>query len=434
MSTNRLFFNPLPLLWYVRTIYLNAGRMVHFGANRSNDEESTYAAGMAIVVESNQIMAISPSTEVVDEYGLHGQGASASIDGIHVHDLGGQAVVPGLVDGHTHLLWSGDRSQEVAWRQEGKTYAEIASMGGGIRSTVQSTRSATEDDLFATGYARLRSALRTGTTHMEAKSGYGLSTDSELKLLNVMNRLNTIEHTPSIDPTWMGAHDTPAETTREHYVESLLSEQLPAVVEQGIARSADVFCEPGWFTVEESEDLLKASKSAGLHLRMHVDEFVDGGGGELACSLGVDTADHAYHTPNDVRLSMKQAGVNTGFLPGTPYAMGDSWPDMEWVIEHQLPFTLATDFNPNCQTLSLPFMCSLMVQRCNVHPLKAIEAVTASAAKTTPHPSGLAHGVIAEGAVANFNIVDGPHWEAMCLRPSGSPFSGTVLGGNFITH
>ena len=408
--------------------------MVHFDTSRPLDEEATLAAGMAIVVEGNEIQSIQPSQDIIDEFGLGVQGTSASIEGIHVHDLSGQAVVPGLVDGHTHLLWSGDRSQEVAWRQEGKTYAEIASMGGGIRSTVQCTRSALDEDLFALGYARLRSALRTGTTHMEAKSGYGLSTESELKLLNVMDRLNTIEHTPSIDPTWMGAHDVPSDTTHEVYVEALISEQLPAVIDQGIARSADVFCEPGWFSVEESEDLLKASKSAGLRLRMHVDEFVDGGGGELACSLGVDTADHAYHTPNEVRLSMKQSGVNTGFLPGTPYAMGDSWPDMEWVVGNQLPFTLATDFNPNCQTLSLPFMCSLMVQRCNVHPLKAIEAVTASAAKTTPHPSGLAHGVIAEGAVANFNIVDGPHWEAMCLRPSASPFSATVLDGNFIAH
>ena len=149
--TNRLFFNPLPLLWYVRTIYLNAGRMVHFDTSRPMDEESTLAAGMAIVVEGNEIQSIHPSQDIIDEFGLGAQGTSAPIEGIHVHDLGGQAVVPGLVDGHTHLLWSGDRSQEVAWRQEGKTYAEIASMGGGIRSTVQSTRSATEDDLFTSG-------------------------------------------------------------------------------------------------------------------------------------------------------------------------------------------------------------------------------------------------------------------------------------------
>lgn len=408
--------------------------MVHFDPSKTDDEELTYGEGMAIIVEGGRITSIQSSHSVADEYGLQHGESTPSIEEIRIHDLGGQAVVPGLVDGHTHLLWSGDRSREVAWRQEGKSYAEIASLGGGIRSTVSHTRSASEDDLLASGYARLRSALRTGTTHMEAKSGYGLSTESELKLLKVMGHLNTIEHTPSIDPTWMGAHDIPSDSSHEAYVESLLSEQLPAVVEQGIARSADVFCEPGWFTIEESEELLKASKSAGLNLRMHVDEFVDGGGGELACQLGVDTADHAYHTPEQVRLEMKRVGVNTGFLPGTPYAMGDSWPNMNWVVDQEVPFTLATDFNPNCQTLSLPFMCSLMVQRSQVHPLKAIEAVTVSAARTTPHPSGLPHGVIAEGAVANFNIVDGPNWEAMCLRPSGTPFAATVLGGQFLPH
>ena len=178
-------------------------------------------------------------------------------------------------------------------------------MGGGIRSTVAATRLAGDDELFALGYKRLREALRTGTTHLEAKSGYGLSTESELRLLQVASRLNGISHTPTIDSTWMGAHDTPPETPREAYVETLLSEQLPAVVEQGIARSADVFCEPGWFTVEESEDILRASRKAGLDLRMHVDEFVDGGGAELASALGVETADHAYHTPMEVRLDMK---------------------------------------------------------------------------------------------------------------------------------
>lgn len=408
--------------------------MVHFDPTIVNNEGSTFAEGKSIIVEAGVITSIQSSQSIIDEYGLQLDEISSSTGDVRIHDLRGRGVVPGLVDGHTHLLWSGDRSREVTWRQEGKSYADIASLGGGIRSTVNHTRAASEDDLFASGYARLRTALTTGTTHMEAKSGYGLSTESELKLLKVMGRLNSIDHTPSIDPTWMGAHDIPSDTSHEAYVETLLSEQLPAIVEQGIARSTDVFCEPGWFTIDESEDLLKASKSAGLNLRMHVDEFVDGGGGELACSLGVDTADHAYHTPEHVRLEMKRIGVNTGFLPGTPYAMGDPWPNMDWVVEHDVPFTLATDFNPNCQTLSLPLMCSLMVQRCQMHPLKAIEAVTASAARTTPHPSGLPHGVIAEGAVANFNIIDGPNWESMCLRPSGTPFAATVLAGQFIAH
>ncbi len=269
---------------------------------------------------------------------------------------------------------------------------------------------------------------------MEAKSGYGLSLEHELRLLEVADSLRTISHIPTLDLTWMGAHDVPKDSTKSEYVESLLSQQLPAVIEQGVARSADVFCEPGWFTLEDAEDILRASQDAGLATRMHIDEFADGGGGSLAAELGVATADHAYHTPLSSRLEMRDANVLTGFLPGTPYAMGDPWPDMTLVEEHEIPFTLATDFNPNCRTLSLPFMCSLLVQRCNLHPIEALKAVTVQAAKSTPHPSGHRHGQLMAGAVANLNIVDGPHWEAVALRPTGSPFKATVLNGRFIAH
>jgi imidazolonepropionase len=252
--------------------------------------------------------------------------------------------------------------------------------------------------------------------------------------LEIGSKLSSIKHVPSIDLTWMGAHDAPPGATIDAYVDDLLTEQLPAVVDQGLARSADVFCEPGWFSVEQSEELLRASRDAGLALRMHVDEFSDGGGGALAAELAVDTADHAYHTPLDVRLRMEEAGVMTGFLPGTPYSMGDAWPSMGRIEEKGITYSLATDFNPNCRTLSLPFMCSLMVQRCGVHPLNALRAVTVNSARTTPHPSGLVHGRIVEGGVANLNVIDGPHWEAFALRPTGSPFSATVLNGQFITH
>lgn len=418
----------------MRTIYLNAGTMVHFADATAPNEKPFYSPGKAIVIEGQVITKIQDSQEVIHEYTLPEDISQFQHDDVHVHDLHGQAIVPGLIDGHTHLLWAGDRSKEVAWRQEGKSYAQISEMGGGIGHTVSQTRTATPDHLLELGYLRLRDALRTGTTHLEAKTGYGLTTESELRLLEIAAKLNHIEHTPTIESTWMGAHDIPKEVHRDEYIESLHSEQLPAVLEQGLARSVDVFCEPGWFSVEESEDILRAGHQGGLAMRMHIDEFNDGGGGQLAAELGVETADHAYHTPVKTRISMKEAGVNTGFLPGTPYAMGDPWPDMAPLHEHQIPFTLASDFNPNCYTLSLPFMCSLMVQRCGLHPLAALAAVTVNAARATQHPSGLAQGQLVEGAVANFNIIDGPHWESMMLRPSSSPFSGTVLNGHYISQ
>ena len=389
---------------------------------------------MAIVVNGQTIESIKSSDELLAEWSLPEGDTGNSTTGPKVFDLGGQAIVPGLIDSHTHLLWAGDRSREVAWRREGKSYADIADLGGGIQHTVAQTRHASDDTLIQLGYQRLREALRTGTTHVEAKSGYGLTTESELRLLELTDRLNRMTHLPTVDATWMGAHDVPPGSTSQAYVESLITDQLPAVVEQGVARSADVFCEPGWFTVEQSEDVLVAARAGGLDLRMHVDEFADGGGGELAASLGVTTADHAYHTPMDARLRMNEAGVNAGFLPGTPYAMGDPWPDMNAIVDRKLTFTLASDFNPNCRTLSLPFMASLMVQRCGMHPLDALAAITVNAANITPHPSGSSHGTIVEGGAANFNIVDGPHWEAVALRPSTTPFSGTVLNGHYISH
>ena len=423
---------------FVPTLLVDAGPMVHFETTMSHpsnapNEESISAGGLAILIEDGLIANIQSSQAVREEYSYYGN-EPILLDDLNIQSLGGKAVIPGLIDSHSHLVWAGDRSQEVRWRQEGKTYTEISQMGGGISHTTSATRATTKDELYRLGYSRMRSALRSGTTHMEVKSGYGLDTETELKLIEVGHMLGEIQHLPTTDCTWLGAHDVPSHLSMDEYVEELLSQQLPAVAEQGLARSADVFCEPGWFSVEHSEVLLKESRASGLSLRMHIDEFSNGGGGDLAAELKVDTADHSYHTPMDTRLDMQQAGVITGFLPGTPYAMGDAWPSMNAMVEHGIDFTLATDFNPNCQTLSLPFMGSLMVQRCGMNPLDALFAVTAQAARSTPHPSGNLHGRLSVGAVANFNVLDSPHWESWALQPSHTPFHSTVLEGKVLIH
>ena len=424
----------------MRTVYVDAGPIAHLSGKGSlkghsmlDSEALVSPKGMGIVVQGNTIESISSSEELVDEYGLpHSEQPSDSE--VKIVSLNGNAIIPGLVDGHTHLLWAGDRSRELSWRHSGKSYKEISNMGGGIQDTVRSTASASDEDLVKLGYSRMRAALRTGTTHMEVKSGYGLTTDSELRLLDIASRLQSIEHLPSMDLTWLGAHDTPAGMSTEQYVEQILSEQLPKVVDQGHARSADVFCEPGWFTTEQSEDILKSSRDSGLELRMHIDEFVDGGGGELAAELGVTTADHAFHTNTDSRKKMDAAKVNTGFLPGTPYALGTQWPDFNTMIEEEFTWSIASDFNPNCKMLSLSFMGSLLSQRCSVHPLASLVAATRNPAETTPHSSGLVHGKLEPGAVANFNVIDGPYWEAWCLQPSHTPFVSTCISGNLIHH
>ena len=349
-------------------------------------------------------------------------------------DLNGDAVIPGLIDSHTHLVWGGDRSKEVRLKQLGYTYSEIAAKGGGINYTVRMTREMTEQQLFRLAKRRALTAMQNGTTHLETKSGYGLDTASELKLLRVASMLNQDDSVPRIDSTWLGAHSIPDGMSLEFYTHELITNQLPKIVESGLARSADVFCEPGWFGVEESRTILKESRNMGLDCRMHIDEFCDGGGGLLAAELGVESADHAHYTSIEARESMKRASVNTGFLPGTPYALGTDWPDIKSVIDMEAPWTIATDFNPNNQVLSLPFAASCIVQRCGIDPLAALAACTINASFITPNQSNLKHGTITEGAVANLNILHTENWESWCLTPGHSPFRATMFEGKLISH
>jgi len=413
----------------MQRLLINAGPIAHFAGdgpitgNVVDEEEYISNAGLAILIEDHVIIRIGPSAELLAEYTQ-----------AEIFDLEGKAVVPGLVDSHTHLLWAGDRSREVSWKQQGMTYGEIAQNGGGIGATVDPTRTASDTELAHLGIERMREALRNGTTHLEAKSGYGLDTDTELRLLSIAEGLSAIERLPSLDLTWLGAHAAPVGGTIESYAEEVLSEQLPAILEQGVARSADVFCEPGWFSVEQSEDILKASRDGGLDLRIHIDEFVDGGGGELAAELKVASADHAHYTNTDARSAMHESGVNTGFLPGTPYSMGEQYPPFAECLDNNWAWSIASDFNPNCRTLSLPFLGSILVQRNEISPIVALAACTRNSALTTPHPSGLVHGQIREGGIANLNIIDGPWWQAWCLQPGHSPFAATMLEGELIFH
>ena len=400
----------------MRTIFHNIGSL------QTMDETSSKTNGKNIIVKNNRIESI---VESIEEF----ESSEANFV-----DVGGRAIVPGFIDAHNHLIWSGDRFNEHNLRMQGYSYAEIASMGGGIMQTVSTTRGSSDEELLAIGNARLLQALRNGTTFVEAKSGYGLSTEHELRLLKVVDQLKLVKNLPSIHSTWMGAHAVTPDQTYESYTEEILSEQLPAVLESHLAESADVFCEPGWFSIEQSEDILRASRQGGLDLRMHVDEFSDGGGGELAAELNVMTADHAHHTPMEVRIAMKESGVITGFLPGTPYFNGEQWPDFKAVQDMAIPFTMATDFNPNCYTNSIPFIGSLAVQRNGMSPYDALYCVTRQAARSTPRTDGIEHGIIKEGAIANFNVLKSRHWESWCMTPSGSPVHSTCLEGEYIEY
>ena len=402
-----------------RHIFVNAGPIAHFstgdlskplvGLEMSSDEQ-IHPTGWGFVIESGRFSAISPSDEVLSEFGQNSV----------VHDLSGRAIIPGFVDAHTHLLWDGDRSKEMRMRQQGMSYAEIAAAGGGIRYTVTQTRGS--DNLLEIGRSRMQTAIGHGTTSIEVKSGYGLDTESELKLLQLYSDLQKESEQLRMSLTWMGAHDIPHGLKRSEYVEQILSEQLPAVIEQGIATSADVFCEPGWFTLEDTEEICKEAKRAGLSIRLHVDEFANGDGLELAAELGAVTADHAIHSSDDARASASEAGTLQGFLPGTPYVMGsEHWPPIQKCIDEEWPWTLATDFNPNCQSLSIPMTGSLVAHRLKIDPIAALAAATRNPATAFETESECLQGVITVGAVANFSQLKSESVESWCQSPGHSP-------------
>jgi len=423
----------------MRTVLLNAGPIAHLAGDRSDSpltgvammdmDALVHPSGFGLVIEGGVFTHLSDSESLAAEYSNDSQ--------TKVHDLEGRAIVPGLIDAHTHLLWAGDRSNEMRLRQSGASYRDIAEAGGGISSTVSHTRKALQNvkgGILSEGRRRLSIALRCGTTAIEAKSGYGLDTKSELALIEAAHTLGN--NSPiEISPTWLGAHDSPPDKSREEYVEEILSEQLPAVVEQGLARFADVFCEDGWFTVEETASICEAAAESGLGIRLHVDEFADSGGLLLAAELGAVTADHAVHSTDESRASASEGGTLQGFLPGTPYVLGtDLWPPIQQSIEEDWAWTLASDFNPNCHSLSLPFTGSIVTQRLGIDPLAALVACTRNPATGLPRVDGLKQGVIEVGAAANLNVLWGEHVEGWCQTPGQTPFLATISNGIWHQH
>jgi imidazolonepropionase len=278
----------------------------------------------------------------------------------------------------------------------------------------------------------LDSALKNGTTSLEAKSGYGLDLDSEVKLLEAISVIGRSSPC-DIRATWLGAHDFPKEMTRNEYVEHLITDQLPVISELSLAKWVDVFCEEGWFTNEQTEEIVSASKSYGLESRLHVDEFVDSGGLQLASELGAVSADHVACSNDDARISAAESGTVQTFLPGTPYVLGKSL-DLPILkcIEEDWPFSFATDFNPNCPITSLPMIGSLVTHRIGIDPITALAAVTRNPATTMFQDTGEVRGVISRGEIADLNILWSPSADSWCQTPGSSPIRYTFKNGDIV--
>lgn len=331
-------------------------------------------------------------------------------------DAGGKLVTPGLVDAHTHLIFGGWRQNELAMKIRNVPYLEILAAGGGILSTVKATRAASEDVLYEKAAAALDEMMAFGTTTCEAKSGYGLNVEDELKQLRVIRRLNK-EHPMNVVATFMGAHAVPPEykENREGYLKLLCDELIPAVASKKLAKFCDVFCETGVFTAAESRRILEAAKEAGLLPKIHADEIDPIGGSVLAGELGAISAEHLIVCPDEGIQSMAQGGTIACLLPATSFYLNSTYAPARKMIEAGVPVAMASDFNPgSCPCLNLQLVMNLGCLKYRMTPEEVLTAVTLNAAAAI----GMADrvGSIDRAKQADLVIWDAPDLNYLCYR------------------
>lgn len=306
-------------------------------------------------------------------------------------DLGGAIVLPGFIDAHTHLIFGGNRVDDLDRRSEGRTYQEIAALGGGIMHTVRETRNCSEDQLFEIGLKHLTWCLRNGTTTLEAKSGYGLDLQTELHLLLALHRVDATYRQSinedsglRVHPTFLGLHAVPKEAeSREAYVAEMVGDVLTVVHNAGLATSVDAFIETGYFTADDAAHLAARAQELGLNLHLHVDQLTQSGGAALAAQLHARTADHLEQTDSEGIQALKASGTIPVILPASVFGLGLSkYPDARGMLDCGLPVVLATDFNPGSSpTPSIPFVMSLAVRYLRMTPTECLRAVTVNAAR-----------------------------------------------------
>ncbi len=349
----------------------------------------------------------------------------------------GRVVLPGFVDPHTHLVWAGDRAAEFEQRLAGATYMDIMAAGGGIMATVRQTRQASDHELLMSSRARLDRMLAHGTTTVEVKTGYGLDTASELKMLQVIHALDQ-SHPVDLVPTFLGAHAIPTEyqNRADEYVNLVIHEMLPHF-QAHMARLrfklegqprffCDVFCEEGAFSLEQTRRILEAAQAMGFGLKIHVDEFKPLGGTRLGVELGATSVDHFVTTPPDEVRAVAQSGVIAVALPGTPFGLGHTaYSPAGLLLEHGGALALATDCNPGtCWCESMPFIIALACRSMKLTPAQAIVAATLNAACAIGR--GDTVGSLQAGKLADVVILDTSDYRHLGYR-FGSNLVHTVI-------
>lgn len=395
-------------------LFLNASQVVTCaGPARARRGEELRDAGVlsraAVAVEGDRIVAVGSEDQLQREY------PDAALV-----DCGRGVLLPGLVDSHTHAIFGKPRFEEQEMRAAGYDYMDIARRGGGIHASVRDLRGRSEDELVALALPRLRRLAAHGTTTVEVKSGYGLTLEDELKSLRAIRRLSDLIPLRLV-PTFLGAHEIPLEHRgtpegRADYVGLIVHEMIPRVVDGGLAQFADVFCEPGVFTIEESRAVLSAARAAGLRLKLHADELRPSGGAELAAQLGATSADHLAAISNHGIQALAASDTVATMLPGTMLFLGkERHAPARALIDGGAAVALATDFNPGTSpTPNFPLILALAVSQLHLSVSEAVLAATVNgaAALALAHETGqLAPGFSAD--LALFDIEDVrelPYW------------------------
>ncbi len=373
----------------------------------------------SVWVEEGIIQFVGTDTQVREQVG-------SRLETAEVVDATGRLVTPGLVDPHTHLVFAGSRENEFEMRLQGATYMDIMEAGGGIHATTSATREADEEQLYQESQRRLDSFLRHGVTTLEAKSGYGLSLEHELKQLEVAQKLNQ-DHPVDVVSTFMGAHAVPSayKDRPDDFVELVIQEMIPEVARRKLAEFNDVFCERGVFTPDQSRRILEAGKEYGLAPKIHADEIEPYGGAELAAQVGAVSADHLLKASDAGIQAMAEAGVVAVLLPGTAFFLMAEMAEGRKMVDAGVPVALSTDCNPGSSpTISLPLIMNLGCLQMGMTPGEVLAATTINAAHAIRR--GHEVGSLEPGKKADLVVFDVPNYMGLQYH-YGSNHTQTVI-------
>ncbi len=403
-------------------LYLSGAREVITCVPRPDDPVGR-RRNTDIAIVGEQILAVGVRSELASALDLSQAG---------VLDVQDKIIAPGFVDSHTHLVFGGSRVKEYAARMT-MSAEEVQSSGipVGIQATVQMTRGASLEQLVSDGLDRLWRMFRHGTTTVESKTGYGLSLEQEMKLLEANRRLQQASPVDVVS-TFLGAHDFPTEIPPERYVDIIVEEMIPRVAEAGLAEFTDVYCDQGYYTVEQSRRILEAGKSAGLKAKIHVDAYADIGGAAMSADLGVVSADHLNYTPRSAMRQLAIAGVIGVVMPALDFAVGHQRPfNARAMMEEGMTLALATDFCPACWVESMQLVMAMACRLYGLSPEQALLGATLNGARALDRAHD--RGSIEPGKLADLQIWDIPALEDVIYRIGNNAVSAVIKRGRLFS-